>query len=254
MIKKANIPYLIIGVLIIIIAVMSKCNSDLKEESFIAQNNLKVSNDSLIVIKNKYGQEITERGVLISDMKGLKELNKKLYDEVKKLEKGTGIKTQVLIKTETKIVHDTTYLQSDITALNDSLYEIDFSYDTTYTGTNSRAIKGIATIGLVHLDSSKYNLVKQSSFKLTKDEMNIDATLAIGQKDGELKVWLESDYPGFSTESVDAVTLDPEIHPELRQLNNKKFTVGPYLGIGIGQNFTLSPSIGVGVQWAVFKF
>lgn len=255
MINKTNIQNLIIIFLVIIILIISKCNRNLKQDNFIANNNLKVSNDSLVVIKNKYGEEIAERGVFISDIKGLKKLNKELYDEVAKLKNGTGAKPQVIIKTITKIIHDTTYLNTDIIALNDSLYEINFSYDTTFTGSNKRTIEGVATIGLVYIDTSDYNLIKRSNFKLTKDEMNIDATLALGQKDGELKVWLKSDYPGFSTESIEAVTLDPKIHPELRTLlNNKKFTVGPYIGIGIGQNFILSPSIGLGVQWAVFKF
>lgn len=254
MINNKNIPYFIIVALVAIIIIMSKCNTDLKQESFIANNNLKVSNDSLVIIKNKYGQEIAERGILISDMKGLKELNYELYKEVEELKKGTGNKPKIIIKTETKIVHDTVFVNTSITALNDSLYEIDFAYDTTYSGSNSRTIEGVATIGLVYLDSSKYNLVKSNKFKITKDQMNIDATLAIGEKDGQLKVWLKSDYPGFSTESIEAVTLDPEIHPELRDLNKKSFTIGPYIGIGIGQNFTLSPSIGVGVQWAIFKF
>lgn len=254
MMNKKNIPYAIIGVLIAIILVLSKCNTDLKSENFIANNNIEVVQDSLTTIENKYGDVYAERGVLITDLKGLKDLNEDLYDEVKKAKKGTNIKPQVVIKYETKVVHDTIDLSTNTISLNDSLYKLDFAYDTTYTGSNSRSIAGNLFIALQQNDSLKYNNLLSKSFQITKDEMNIDATLILGQKEGDLKVWLKSDYPGFNTDAIEAVTLDPKVHPELRKINDKKFSVGPYVGIGVGEGLKLSPSIGVGVQYSIFKF
>lgn len=34
----------------------------------------------------------------------------------------------------------------------------------------------------------------------------------------------------------------------------QRFSVGPYVGIGIGENFKITPQIGVGVQFSVFRF
>ena len=246
---------LLVGVIILLVKCNNDSRKDLKAQIIISQNNIQVLNDSVKYLKGKNGQFIAERGVLIADKKSLKELNSELYDKVNGLEKSIpNLKPKVVIDYKTKIEHDTIYISSDLKTVNDSSYIVNFKKDTVYDENNSRSLAGEISIGLLVDSISKYNNVKVSNVKLTKDIIDMNATLVLGTKDKELKVWLESNYPGFEASKIDAVTLDPSIHPELKKLNNKKYSVGPYVGLGIGQNLSILPSFGIGIQYSIFKF
>tara|TARA_R110000796_G_scaffold44977_2_gene109241 strand:- start:475 stop:1245 length:771 start_codon:yes stop_codon:yes gene_type:complete len=252
--KNTLIYILLVGIILLLAKCNSDANSNLDAQTIISQNNIEVLNDSIKTIKFNNGTLISERGVLITSKEDLKELNKDLYEDIKDLEKTIpNMKPTVVVKYITKIEHDTTYIKSNIVALNDSTYRLKFNKDTTYNENNSRHLEGSITINILK-DSSKFDSLDVSKVTISKDIMNMDATLALGMKDGKLKVWLKTEYPGFQADEIDAVTLDPNIHPELRKLNNKKFSIGPYVGFGIGQNLSISPSIGIGVQYSLFKF
>lgn len=261
--KEISTNHIIIAVLIGVILLLAKCNSDVnskyKAEQIINQNNIEVLNDSVKTYRTKNGSLISERGVLIAEKDDLKSLNKDLYDKVNELEKSIpDMEPQVVIEYRTKIVHDTVYLNSDIVAINDSTQKITFNKDTTYVGNNYRNLAGAIWVHLKADSTNIYNKVELGDVLITKDEMNIEATLVLGYKgegkDKVLKVWLETKYPGFQADEIEAVTLDPMIHPELRKLNNKRHSIGPMIGIGIGQNFQFQPVIGIGYQYSLFKF
>lgn len=256
---KLSTKNIIIGILILLIVILVKCNRESKNEyqvqNIINQNNIEVISDSLKTYKTKNGTLINERGLLISKKEELKNLNYGLYQTVKDLENQIkNIKPQIVIRYKYKIKTDTLYLNSRITALNDSTYEINFDKDTIYSENNSRHLAGSIIVRLMP-DGTYYNDVQISKVKLTKDIINMDAKLVVGMKDDKLKVWLSTDYPGFDATSIDAVTLDENVHPQIRKLNNKKkFTVGPYIGFGLSKNLELSPSIGFGIQYSIIKF
>lgn len=249
----------IIALLVGVILLLVKCNdasrNNLEAQSIISKNNIQVLNDSVKYLKGENGQFIAERGVLIADKKSLKDVNSELYNKINDLEESIpNLKPKIVIDYKTKIEHDTVYISSNLELINDSTYIVNFKKDTIYDENNSRELKGEVTIGLSSDSISKYNNVKVSNVKLTKDIINMNATLVLGTKDNELKVWLESKYPGFEASKIDAVTLDPSIHPELKKLNNKKYSVGPYFGLGIGQNLSILPTFGIGIQYSIFKF
>jgi len=249
----------IIALLVGVILLLVKCNNDsrknLEAQSIISKNNIQVLNDSVKYLKGENGQVIAERGILIANKKDLKEINSQLYNKINDLEESIpNLKPKVVIDYKTKIEHDTVYISSDLEFINDSSYIVNFKKDTIYDENNSRSLEGKISIGLLADSISKYNKVKVSDVKLTKDIINMNATLVLGTKDKELKVWLESKYPGFEASKIEAVTLDPSIHPELKKLNNKKYSVGPYVGLGIGQNLSILPTFGIGIQYSIFKF
>lgn len=250
--------HITIGLLILAILILVKCNSDTsktyKKQQLTSQNNIETLNDSLYQFKAKNGSLITQSRILISDKKDLKSLNKELYKTVRELEKDIqNIKPQVVIKWKTRIVHDTTYINPKTLYLNDSTFVLTFRKDTLYDEFNSRFIEGNFTINLID-SNSKYNKLRVSDIAITKDETNITASLVLGMKDDKLSVFLKSDYPGFDIDKVDAVILDEDIHPELRKLNNKKnISIGPYFGLGLGKDFNIQPSIGLGVQYNLIK-
>ena len=253
--KQINFSFVIvIGLLILLILLMAKCKGDriakLEQDNFIANNNIEVLNDSIVTHVTKNEELIQEKGVLISSKTELKQLNQKLYNEINILENEVkNAKSQVAVRWRTRIVHDTVYIKPNVVKTEDGSYIVSFEKDTSYNENNSRHIAGFVVVDII--DS---NQVSIGEVAITKDEVDMDATLVLGTKDNKLKVWLKTDYPGFEAESIEAVTLDPKIHPELRKLDNKRHSIGPIIGIGIGQNFTITPTIGIGYQYSLFKF
>ncbi len=254
---KINKNHIIITLLIGIIILLAKCNSDVnsnfKKQEIITKNNISVLKDSVKKYKTSNGNFISERGILIADKKELKDLNRDLYDNINRLEKELNAKPKVVISYKTKIIHDTVYLNNEREFINDSTVLVSFYKDTSYNKNNSRNLEGEILIELIK-DSTDFNDIVINHVKITKDDIKIDGNLILGMKDGELKVWFESSYPGLDVDEIEAVTLDPDIHDELKKLNNKRWSVGPYVGIGVGENLKISPSIGIGIQFKLFKF
>jgi hypothetical protein len=256
--KNVNIYYIsLIGLLVIIILFLSKCSKDkihkLEHDNFILQNNIEVVKDSVLKYKTKNGYLVSERGVLIATKNNLSELSEQLSETVNNLQKELKVKPTFVVDYKTKIVHDTIYLDSKLNQINDSLLIVLFKKDTIYDVDNSRKLQGEIHLKLNSSDT-KYNIVSIQKTVLTRDEINLQASLVLGLKDKKLKVWVVSKYPGFDTERIDAVILDPKIHPELRKLNKEKFSIGPFVGIGLNSNLRVTPVVGIGLQYKLIKF
>ena len=84
--------------------------------------------------------------------------------------------------------------------------------------------------------------------------MYFNAEIVFSEKDDKIIASVISKHPGFSAESIQPVTLDPKLHPELKKLNNKRFIIGPYIGIGLGSNLQLAPQIGIGLNYKIIAF
>jgi hypothetical protein len=228
---------------------MYKCNNlinnklkiDLEKE----KNNTSVLSGKVETFKNENQRIIFERGVLLTDKKDLEKYNKRLFDEINKLK---GIKPNTVINSINKVDIDTFKLISSISKNTDTTYTIDFSHDTMYTQYDGRSLKGILDL-LVKKDTININ-----RFLITQDILKIKKTIIIGEKDNQIKVWISSEFPGFSSEEIDAVILSEKMYPFLKKLNNKKFSVGPYIGISYDSKTIVRPNIGIGLQYNLLKF
>jgi hypothetical protein len=246
---------MVIAILVIIILFLYKCSGDARKDAFIYENNLKVSQDSVKHYQTKSGNLVSEKGVLIAKNQKMKGINDSLKSHVNDLKKELDVKPSVVIRTVTKIVHDTVYLKNTRTTwMNDSTVLISFVHDTTYDNLgNSRFLSGSVLTQISKLDSVRYS-AEIKEFKLERDEMNIVSTLVLGETDDKgLKVSVVSKYPNFKANEIDALILDPKIHPKLRKLDKRKFGVGPMIGVGVSTN-GISPYIGIGLQYNLIKF
>lgn len=243
--KLKDISFFLNLTLIGVLIILSKCNTNLKEENYALDNNLKVLTEKTNKLELQNGRVVYDRGVLLTDIGRLQELNKDLYKKVKEFEE---LKPQTVVTSKVSIVRDTFYLNNNIQKLTDSTYKVKFCYDTVYNETSSRTLRGLMLLSKTNdsLDIEK--------FKITEDVIRMNNTLMLGEKDGRITVWLHSDYPGLSVEEIDAVILDSKKHPILKKLNNKKFSIGPYVGVGINGDFRLEPTFGIGLQYRIFKF
>ena len=234
--------------LLFVIAVMYMTNKRNSNKLHVAQNNIEVVTDSLKKVELSNGEIVYERGVLISNLKDLRKINEELAQEVSKFKE---LKPKKFIRSKVSIKTDTIKLNTNVIKLTDSTYTIRFEHDTIYNPGNGRTIRGYVYI---NYNNGKEEQILVKDFKITEDILKLKSNLVLGERDGRIKVWLNSDFPGFTVEDIDAVILDTKNYPILKKLNNKRFNVGPYIGLQLNRETFVSPSIGIGLQYSLIKF
>jgi len=243
---------IILGGAIIILLLMLKCTGDnnakLDAELYLKNYNITVLKDTIKTVKTKNGELVSTKASLVTTIEDLEIYNDTLFDRVNYLEDELEARPVIYINKGVKIVHDTVYVDNYITKLNDSTYVVLFSNDTIYSEGNGRYLSG--QVQIVAKDSS----IKVQEFRIDKDELFFNAEIVISEKNDTLIASVVSEHPGFKLNNIEPVVLNPEMHPKYNKLNSKKFTVGPYIGLGVGSDLRLSPQIGIGLSYKIIDF
>ena len=243
---------IILGIVIVLLLFLLKCSHDSKkqinEELYLTNYNLNVMSDTLVKYKTYNGDLVTERTSLVTSLKDLKKYNDTLYHRVSQLSTDLKAKPKFYTKYKTKIVHDTIKIYNTVTQLSDSTYLVEFNHDTIYNIGSERHIGGKI---YMYVNNKKLTV---SDFTINKDIMVFDAEIIISEKDNNIVASVISTYPGFDVTQINSVTLEPSLHPALKKLNNKRFVVGPYVGIGLSSTLKISPQLGIGLTYKIISF
>ena len=201
--------------------------------------------DSLTVYKNKLKEEYAAKELYIMENKQLKEANADLYAEVKSLKDDP----LVITKIKTVFVTDTVYANSD------SIVE---------THVADSDLKNKSLYWSAKHDKGYYSIVGQtnvmsdfSSFSTSINSMKIPVTLTtdVIEKDKKLMIISKSDNPFVSITNMDGVMLDPKKSSVLKsQFKQKRWGVGPQIGIGIDRDLKFTPYVGIGLSYNIFVF
>lgn len=186
-----------------------------------ANHNIIALNDSIAYYTNRLGNEVATRLIYETDLKGLKQLNKDLYEEINALK---------LKKPETviKYVTETTLPQNDtIFLVEDNRLDNDFEFSDEWRSLN----------GNVKLIDNNLNL------SIYKETINSDFIVSL---DKDNRIHITSSCPYIKVNNIEGFTL-----PKQKQ---KHFHVGPMIGIGLGSEFKVEPFIGVGLTYSIFSF
>lgn len=205
-----------------------------KAELKDANQNLIALNDSVRYVKNKNGALEAQKALLIADNKDLKKLNSDLQDELKS-ERGKVI---YIDKIQTKIVHDTTYIHTELV---DNKFA--FAYDTTYSKGNSRTLAIEGEVNGNDVDC-----------KIVKDEFSVAIVTGIKKENGVAQIFVRSDYPGFNVSSIDGAILSQDDPIFAQDAKKKHFIIGPQVGIGVSAGLKLTPYIGAGLTYKIIAF
>lgn len=229
LLKKINLnTILMIAIVIIAILWLRQCNrtSNLKDDLRIANMNQAALQDSVTTYRTRSGDLVFEKDALIASAKELKDLNKELADEVKDLKNNP----KIVIKTVTKVVHDTTYLTNTIIKYPDGTTGLIWKHDTTFTadGFNYQKLSG----------ESRFILTKDSIFDrgttLFTNEFGMSFTTGLNAGKDSYEIFIKSDYPGFTATKIDGAIIDKKMIIS----NESPVVFGPSLGYGI----TFTPS------------
>jgi len=254
---------IVVIALITYAAIQRNTINDLKREKAISEQNQLAFQDTIKMERTKNGaMQGTIAGYVASE-KELKEINRALYDEVR-AQKGTVLS---LNKALIQLVLDTTQLRASI-VLKDKIIgemvKIDSNtYSTTWTlpyqhdSLNFDIFKGKTTIKIL----SKNPLVlKHLDTEMIKRITQIDLTWGQKVEDENMRVFIQSKYPGFSVTQLEGVLIDPSTIPYYKNLMKKKhWFQGFSLGLGAAAGFNVTGGgygfvIGPTASWNIYTW
>lgn len=232
--------------LIIFILLLNKCNTtkDLKNQIKKDNQNISALNDSIKKQKLKNGQlEYSINGFIASE-KNLKQLNNDLYNRLKNESGKVLFLNSVLIKLQLDTIELRNALNialsklNDMYQINDSTWKATWSLVYDYGNNNSDVFSGQTFVGIASRNPLK---LKHINTELINRTTKIDLTFGQKIEDKKLRIFISSKYPGFSTEQLQGVLIDPASNNEFQKLIPKKhWFQGFHVGFGITPGFNLS--------------
>jgi len=256
LLKRKDILLLaIVAILCILLFRQCDSNLDLKSQLSIQNSNLDALKDSVRLQKNRAGEDTYVIKTLLSDKKSLEKLNKDLKEELDK-QKGKVVFIDRII-TKTKV--DTHYVKNYISYYGNNKFSLDWKYDSTFSVNNYRKFSGNSffTVDTVN------NKILPGSTRINEDEFGFSLVTGLREKGKSLEIFVTPKYPGMKITELEGAVIDPDKSKVLKNMfPNKKFSAGPYVGIGIGAGYSLNGkpivgpvfNIGVGLQYSIIKF
>ena len=206
-------------VIILGIVCIRQCNDKIEIRNEM-NHNIEALTDSVKQYKTSSGDIAAEKAILIGDIDLLKKTNDSLYNKVKEL----GIKkpeTVVYIKND--IIHEKHDTAWKIIS-PEMMHQFDFSN------------KWRELSGNVSLKDSIIGMT------IDKDVVHIDYTMV--EKDGRVYVSSENPYVRFN--DIQGITLSKP--------KQKRFNIGPNIGMSFTSDGKIKPSIGIGITYSLISF
>jgi len=234
-----------------------------KQEIFINNQNQIALIDSLKIEKQKNGEIQTSIASYIASEKNLKDINKDLYNRVHAQEgKVLSLSHAILqlsqdsaqlrraLKEKDKLIEALLQIDSNIFAAN---WTLPYHYDSTnYDIFKGRTyIKVICKdpLELMHFDTELLNRTTQ-----------IDLTFGQKVEDKQLRIFVQSSYPGFTVKSLEGVLIDPNTNPYIKKLMKKKHWFSGFgLGVGATGGFNVTSGgyglvIGPSIMYNIYQW
>lgn len=235
----------------IIIFFLLNRNGKLNVENNIMEQNAKALTDTIRITKNKVGDLVFSKNILISEKSQLENINSDLAKELKKEKGKVSELTKMVIKLKGE--RDTLYIPTTLIKYPDGTNGLKWDYVKIYNPENYRKISGISKF---KIDTT--GVIIPLITEITKDELKFNITQGLREKDGNIEVFVRSDYPGFEVEELNSVIIDPKNHPVVKKFTKKKkFGIGPYGGYGgtiINSQVFIGPQVGIGISYDLIQF
>ena len=239
------ISLILIGTVIYLI----NAKNDIKSQLAISDQNNKALTDTLRLSKNKNGDTEASKDVVIGSSKDLEKLNKELADELKK-ENGKVYELNQIIANIKQVPGDTIKIKDTEIKYSNGIYTLNWNYDTIYNDKNNHHIKGLNKL------TFKDTCVEKLETFILSDNFNFNLVTGLREnKDGQLEIFVRSDYPNLNVSSLEGAIIDPDKNPIMKKYaNTYKFHIGPYIGLGFDNKLSPGFQIGLGVQYNLIGF
>ena len=219
--SKIFIALIVVGLVVFNIMQCSRIN-ELKRKANISEQNIIALNDSLHYERTKNGELLVSIAGYIATEKELKTLNKDLWERVKGQEGKIISLNHVIVQlqqdssTLKKYLIEKDKIIQKLLKVDENTYaapwSLTYKYDSTnfdvFTGKTYIKIGNKNPLELLHVDT-----------ELIKRLTQIDLTWGQKVEKKQLRVFVQSNYPGFTVAQMEGVLIDPSTNPFFKDLN-----------------------------------
>jgi len=261
-IRKYGI-FILLTILIVFVYKQSSTIQELRRQNANLNQNIIALNDTIRYEQLKSGSLQASIASYISTEKQLKELNSNLYKLIKEQNgKIVSLNNSIINLIQDKellkkYVNEKETLIDEILQINENTFiapwTLSFSYGDsnfdTFTGNTSIRVDKVYPLEITHLNT-----------ELIRRNTQINLTWGQQVENNTLRVFVRSNYPGFSVSQLEGVFIDPNTNPFFKGLMKKKvWFSGISLGIGtsVGYNLTTGKYgmvIGPTLTWNIYNF
>ena len=262
--KVLNSRIFVVGLIVVLILIglgeyrkIVNLNRDIEHHEL----NQAALTDSLSFERNKNGELLVSIDGYISSEKELKGLNKGLWDEVQ-AQKG---KVLMLTNTILGIKQDSADLAKTVDELNVLIGELQqvgdkytapWSIPHKYDENNFFKVNGATVVQVMSNDPFQ---MRHDTTYLTLFENQIDVSYGQKIEGNRLRVFIQSEYPGFTIEAMEGVLIDPDEWPSVFKPTKRHW----FTGFGVGPNIVMGydflgqkPAfvVGLGIQYNIYEW
>jgi hypothetical protein len=236
---------------------------ELKRQQDISDQNIIALNDTLKFERKKNGELLVSISGYIATEKELKTLNKDLWNRVQAQDGKIISLNHVIIR----LVQDTATLRKylvekdkvieKLLKIDDNTYAAPWSMTYKYDSTNYDIFTGKTWIGVLNKDPLE---LAHINTELTKRLTQIDLTWGQKVEKDKLRVFVQSNYPGFTVSQMEGVLIDPNTNPLIKKLmKEKKWFTGFSIGVGVTGGFNITTGgyglvVGPTVIYNIYSF
>lgn len=216
--------------------------------SKLAAQNDSAENAKIVLAVNKAGDLEATKQSFVTSLADLKKQNDSLYNESKK-EIGTLraiIQTQGTVSTAPVSISNSLIKKAD-----GETYGLAFAQDHLDT-TLQWSIAGESDFKLIN------NVITPGTTTITKNKMSVNLVLGFTEEGTDYKVFARSTSPDVTFNTLNGGLIIPKqgdiVCPPVPA--QKRWGIGPFIGVGFGGSNILTPSIfvGIGVDYNLVRF
>jgi len=232
--------FLFLLVLLFVILLGRSCarSRDQQRINDINEQNIAALTDTIKTEKTKSDSlQFTIAGLILS-VENLENINDELYNDVMD-QKGSVISLNNVIF---QLKQDTNELRTHINhlesiinqpvQLNDTTFKLTWVKRYDWDKVNYDIYEGQTIVGL----SPIYKL-KHYDTEILNRTSQVEITLGQKIEDKQLRIFVKSDYPGFTAKSLEGILIDPNSNKDIQELLIKKRWLPNTLSVGIGPSF-----------------
>jgi dipeptidyl aminopeptidase/acylaminoacyl peptidase len=242
--------YILIGIIILLVIWVSFTRSSFQK----AKRDVKILKDSTEYVTNLNKELYARNNSAILEISDLKEYNKELYNEVKKLKDNPIVVTKVITKIEYRDTTLITVIDSTYFEGNKKIFKLGWSKDTIYSEGNYFNLKGKTFLSI---DTTLKPIGYYSYIQKLEIGSKLYLSLTENKKDKNLYINARTDFPGLIFTDIDGYIIDPQKSKELKKyFPQKRWGISVFGGPGvlIGNEFKAGWIMGVGISYDILNF
>ena len=221
----------IISFILFIISIISikQCSYN----KYLYKNSISALTDTIKYYNGKNNEHVATKTILETNINNLKYINDSLYNVLKNIKVKNPDNVTYIETIISNEKHDTCWVINKSDSIN-TIYK-QFNFSDQYH----------------KLDGYIYYIKKENkkdSLGLSIDHNQTFANFTVTQKDNQLYIVSNNPYIKYNNIIAIKNTNSKNIQ------KNKRFGIGPYIGVGINYKGQIQPTIGIGLNWSFIKF